>query len=433
MRSLIVTLMVFSSLPLILARPHIGVLVWSWLGYMNPHRLAWGFAYNFPFSQVVAGTLIVSLIFSPEKKRLPITPLTVVWMVFLGWICVTTFNAMYPEAALEMFDRVVKIQLVVFITMMVINTRQRVEQLLWVIVFSLGFFGVKGGAFKILTGGSALLFGPGGFISDNNALAIALLMTLPLMNYLRMVSDNKTVRWVMLVCMLLVAAAIISTFSRAAALGGVAVAFLIWAKSDKKLITAFAVLMMLPLLYIWAPQSWHDRMATITQVEETGEREVSAQSRIDVWKMIINLSKDRPVLGAGLDPWFPETYDRYAPEPERIEKAWAAHSIYFSVLAEHGFPGLVLFLLIYMLAWRTARRIERICKPIPEADWLVRLSSMLQVSMAGFAVAGAFHQLPYFDLPWHIIGILVVCEQLAKRYVSSATESEVSPQPAAGG
>lgn len=428
-RSLLVTLIVFSSLPLILARPHVGVLVWSWLGYMNPHRLAWGFAYNFPFSQVVAITLIGSLIFSTEPKRFPLTSLTIVWMAFLGWIGVTTLNAMYPEAAMEMLSRIVKIQLVVIITMMVVNTRERIEQLLWVIVFSLGFFGVKGGFYKIITGGTATLYGPGGFIGDNNALAIALLITIPLMNYLRQVSTNKWLRWGLAFGIAMMAVAVISTFSRAAALGGLVMAFLWWLKSERKAITAVSVVALLPLLLIWAPDSWHERMETITYVEETGEREGSAQARLDTWAMIWNLSRDRPLFGAGLQPWFEETYQRYSPRPDRYRKAWAAHSIYLSVLAEHGYVGLALFLLIYLLAFRTAGRTIRACSEIPDADWLVKLMRTFQISLGGFAVAGAFHQLPYFDLPWHIIGLIVVGGRLAEQYAAGQATEESQPTP----
>ena len=43
MRDLLIVLIVFGSLPLILVRPQIGILMWFWLGMMNPHRLAWGY------------------------------------------------------------------------------------------------------------------------------------------------------------------------------------------------------------------------------------------------------------------------------------------------------------------------------------------------------------------------------------------------------
>ena len=39
MRDLLVTGIVFGVLPFVFKRPWIGILLWSWLGYMNPHRL----------------------------------------------------------------------------------------------------------------------------------------------------------------------------------------------------------------------------------------------------------------------------------------------------------------------------------------------------------------------------------------------------------
>ncbi len=72
MRDILVTLLVFGSLPFILKRPYIGVLVWSWISYMNPHRLTWGFAYSLPFAQIVAVTLLFSFLISREKKSYPV-------------------------------------------------------------------------------------------------------------------------------------------------------------------------------------------------------------------------------------------------------------------------------------------------------------------------------------------------------------------------
>ncbi len=82
MRDVIITLMVFGMLPFILRYPWYGVLAWSWLSYMNPHRLAWGFAYNMPFAQIVAIVLLFSLLFSKEKKGLPANPLVIIWVLF---------------------------------------------------------------------------------------------------------------------------------------------------------------------------------------------------------------------------------------------------------------------------------------------------------------------------------------------------------------
>ncbi|HSD74752.1 MAG TPA: DUF5935 domain-containing protein, partial [Steroidobacteraceae bacterium] len=64
MRDLLLLLIMAGLMPFILARPTTGVLVWSWLGYMNPHRLTWGFAYNFPFVLVAALATLIAMPFS---------------------------------------------------------------------------------------------------------------------------------------------------------------------------------------------------------------------------------------------------------------------------------------------------------------------------------------------------------------------------------
>ena len=84
MRDVLVMLIVFGSLPLILARPYVGILMWSWLGYMNPHRLSFGFAYDFPFALCVGIVTLLGVLISREPKRLPMTGLTVLWLIPFG-------------------------------------------------------------------------------------------------------------------------------------------------------------------------------------------------------------------------------------------------------------------------------------------------------------------------------------------------------------
>ncbi len=74
MRDLVVTLAVFGLLPLILWRPWLGILAWSWLGYMNPHRLAWGFATTMPFALMVAMATLVGLAGEQGAQAHPLDP-----------------------------------------------------------------------------------------------------------------------------------------------------------------------------------------------------------------------------------------------------------------------------------------------------------------------------------------------------------------------
>ena len=44
------------------------MLLWTWLSVMNPHRLTWGFAFDFPFAALAASAALVSLLVSRDKK-----------------------------------------------------------------------------------------------------------------------------------------------------------------------------------------------------------------------------------------------------------------------------------------------------------------------------------------------------------------------------
>ena len=187
MRDLFVTAVVFGVLPFIFSRPYIGIYLWAWLGFMNPHRLCYGYAYDFPFAQIVAITILSALLVSKEPKRIPWTRETVLLLVFILWMLFTTFFSFYPDLAWLQWDKVWKIMLMIYITLMVINTRQKLEWLIWVIVLSLGFYGVKGGVFTIAHGGAYNVMGPPeSFIGGNNETALALIMTIPLMRYLQL-------------------------------------------------------------------------------------------------------------------------------------------------------------------------------------------------------------------------------------------------------
>ena len=89
-----------------------------------------------------------------------------------------------------------------------------------------------------------------------------------------------------------------------------------------------------------------------------------------------------------------------------------AHSIYFEVVAEHGFIGIALFLLLAWFTWNTGSRIRKQAGRSKETIWYRDLASMLQVSLMGYAVSGAFLGLAYFDLYYNLIAMMVICKVL---------------------
>lgn len=406
MRDLLVTIIVFGILPLVFTRPHFGIYLWSWLGYMNPHRLGWGFAYSFPFAAVVAIATIASL-FIARKKLSFFWPPAIKWLLLFNfWLLITTIFSLNPVEAWPQWEKVIKIQLMTFLTLWIMNDKEKIHGLVWIIAISIGFFGVKGGIFTLTSGGSHHVLGPSGsFIAGNTEIGLALVMVLPLFWYLYLNTVNSWIRAGLVLAMLLIPAAILGTQSRGALLAIGAITFFLWLKSRKKALLFVVILLLTPFLFMFMPQSWHERMETIGNYEEDN----SAQGRFRAWELAQKMAIARPLVGGGFESFTPDNYERFAPGLVQAgQKYHDVHSIYFEVLGEHGFIGLIIFLMLGILSWRNAGKIIKLTKDSDKNKWAHDLASMIQVSLVGYAVGGAFLGLAYFDLFYHLLVILIL-------------------------
>ncbi len=408
MRDLFVTLVVFGTLPYVFKRPHIGILLWGWLGYMNPHKLSYGFAHDFPFSKITALVILVGLFNAKESKKIPWTVELRILMAFIIWMFITTIFSMYPDLAWKQWDKVWKIQLMTFVTIILMQEKWRVQAMVWIIALSLGFYGFKGGIFTILTGGGYAVYGPSGtFIYGNNEIGLALIMIIPLIRYLQLTTESVFIRQGLLVTMWLCVFSVIGTQSRGALVGIVVMGLFLILKSRKKFLMILLIIILMPMIINFMPESWHSRMSTIQTYEQDG----SAMGRINAWWMAFNLAKDN-IFGGGFECFKYPTFLRYAPVASDVHDA---HSVYFEVMGEHGFIGVGLFLVLGVVTLLSAGRISKEAKKIEEAKWISDLAAMLQVSLLGYAASGAFLGLAYFDLYYHIIALVVICGILLKK------------------
>ncbi|TFH09551.1 MAG: putative O-glycosylation ligase, exosortase A system-associated [Nitrosomonadales bacterium] len=410
MRDILVTLIVVGSIPFILKRPYIGVLMWVWISVMNPHRLAYGFAVDLPFAAIVGGATLIGLVVSKDPKNLPLVPLSIVFIAFILWMNVTTLTAIHLDLVYEQWKKVMKIMFMILITLMLIKTKQQVQLLIGVIVFSLAFYGVKGGIFTILGGGQYIVWGPpDSFIAGNNEMALALTILIPLVHYFQLITKNMWMRYGLTVVIVLCAGASIASYSRGALLAIAVMGAFLWFKSHHKLRLALLFIIAIPIMVANMPEQWGLRMNTI----ETYQADTSVQGRFNAWEMAFNLTKDRPVLGGGFEVTTPELFARYAPNKTDIPRA--AHSIYFQALGEHGYVGLSLYLLLGFLTWRTGTWIIRNTRGIDEYQWATSLATMIQVSLVGFAMGGTFLSLLYFDVPFYLMAALIVTRSIVEK------------------
>jgi putative inorganic carbon (hco3(-)) transporter len=414
MRDLLVTAIVFGSLPFILMRPYIGILMWVWISVMNPHRLAYGFAYNFPFAEIIALTTLFSVAIHHKERYFPVMPATVSLILFMLWMNVTSIFAIHFDQLYYHWSTIMKVLLMTLVAITVLHKKEHIRLLIWVLVISLGFYGVKGGLFT-LRGNGDLVFGPdNSFIGENNALALALIMTIPLMRYLQMTESSRLIRMGLTAGMVLCGLSALGSYSRGALIAIAAASIFLWLKSQYKVRIGIALLILLPILISFMPDKWEKRMHTI----ETYQQDDSAMSRINAWQTAWNLALDRPIVGGGFEIYDMGIVLKYAPHPER--GVHAAHSIYFQTLGEHGFVGLALFLAMGFFTWRDGSWIIAKTRERPDLAWANNLAKMLQVSQIAYASGGAFLSLAYFDLPYYVLAAMVLARVAVEKELKTA-------------
>jgi probable O-glycosylation ligase (exosortase A-associated) len=393
---------------------------------MSPHRLTWGAAYDFQFSFVIAILTLVGLLVTRDERAIKGGPLLAVLVVFGLWVTLTTFFfSFFPDDAFHYWwDRVVKTFAMTGVALLLLNTKRHVELLVWALAGSLGYYGIKGGIFTITGGGEYRVYGPpGSMIEENNALAVGIVMVIPLMWHLYQQARITWLRWGIGCAAGLCAVSVIGSWSRGAVLAIAAMGALLWIRSDRKL-PLFVGALLITLVAIPAmPAKWFDRMDSIKSYEEDN----SANSRLTTWETAFNIAKDRFPAGGGFSYNGKATSEKYSPDPSDHA---VAHSIYFQVLGGQGFVGLALFLAFWALVWLECSWIRRQSRHRPDVQWAFSIASMTQAALFGYLVGGAFLELAFWEAPYYLCAVAVATRYaLTRELAQPAVESSIARAP----
>lgn len=421
MRGYALTLCFAGLLPMAFVQPFVGALLWSWISFMNPHREVWGFAANQPYAVIIFTVTLLAYLMSREPKRLAVNAVTVLLILLALLFTLTSFVTLAPEAVTwKMWDRVIKTIAGALLVACLLTTRERIHAMVWMMVVSMGYFGVKGGIFTLMTGGGFRVIGPpDSMIADRNHLAVALLVTVPLMNYLRMQSAHGIVRLGLMAAMGLMVISALGSQSRGALLALGATALILWWRSRGKVVSGVLIAACLAAAISFMPQSWVDRMNTI----QTYEEDASAMGRVRIWEASWKLALARPLTGAGFrGPYQQDIVNQVVPGVT----ARAVHSIYFELLGEHGFPAFAAWLGLTAAGAWYALRLMRLARGNPDLAWAGDLGRMTQVSIVAYLVGGTFLSLSYWDFYWTLLLVVAAAHTLA---VQAVREGAPAPGP----
>lgn len=231
----------------------------------------------------------------------------------------------------------------------------------------------------------------GYFVSDGNDLAWSLVTFFPMCLYFVFNDSSKIKKIISAGSGFLIIIGVITTSSRGASIALIVSIVYAIIKSKKKHIAISAVILILPIVLIVTPAFYLTRMETITDYETDS----SVMGRLTAWKAATMMAIDWPLgVGAGN---FNTAYGRfYRDKLDRSKMAasqrWISpHSIYFLIIGEYGFIGLILLLKLLYSNFRTNSVVINI-KDLkkPQSTDMREMGKYLSMCLIAYAIGGMF-------------------------------------------
>ena len=416
MRDIILSLILIGLLPTCYRRPFVGLAVFSWLAYMRVQDLTWGFARNMRWSYYVAILTFAGYMVSKERRQWfmkePRCYMMMVMAVLIGIGVIVSETSVNNQTG--RYIEFLKIVAIALFTTAIVFNRERLRVMVWLIALSLGFYGIKYGAWGLSNGGSAIILqGPGGMLADNNDLALALAMAVPMLFILGWTERRKILRRAFFFATPMTVLAVAFTQSRGGFLSvSMAIGVLVWRSRNRLMGIGVGVLIAIVAL-IAMPENYKNRLSTIKDYETEG----SAAGRIRAWGIATNMATHNPFFGVGLAQ-FRRRFVEYADNPTPAEikgtAAIVAHSSYFQIWSECGSLALVVYLgMIFSCFW-TLWKVRREATRRYFSSWIINYATMFEATFTAFVVGSAFLNRGHFDLLYHLVAIVVVFGHLAR-------------------
>jgi probable O-glycosylation ligase (exosortase A-associated) len=410
--------------------PFYALLFYLWIAYFRPQSwLWWDFFTQLNLSFIIGTFVVLTALLAPsEKLRFGAGPFLIV--LFLTQTFIATIASPNSDYAWIYFSDFAKAATISLLMVSLVKDESRLRLVFAVIAFSLGLEGVK-------QGWAQLVLNPGGqnsneypVLGDNNGVAVGMLM---LTSILTALARTSTAKWQRLLTRFAIVGVIyraISTYSRGGFLSCAVLAFHYQLRSRRKLVGAFAILALCALIVPVLPDAFWDRMGTIRQAQEDVEdADASVRGRLHFWRIGWLMARDRPMVGVGHNA-YNAAYPRYD-FSEEFTGNRSVHSAWVGVLAENGFPGLILFALLVVRSLWICARTQRLAKKHPELETLGKYANGIEGALLVFCVGGAFVIFQYHEILWHSLALSMAIERMARERlagVQSATpQTRVAP------
>ncbi len=415
--ALLVILVGFCALSI--SRAWLGVVCLALVGAMHPQSFASDWMAGFPAYKLLflATCIGVAVDYWRTHRLLRFQwnwQLAVLALLFADF-ALTSHFAMLPDTARTRLVETGMLLPPLLLTLWLIDTREKLRALVIVTAVGIALVALKGGYWAIIGGFKERVYGPpGSQIGDNNAFAVALAMTIPLLVLWWRQSADRVLRWVIGTMIALCYIAALTSWSRGGLVTLAAMsALLVW-HGRRKFLGMALLATGVAVVLVAMPEAWHSRMESIA----SHGSDQSFQGRVEAWRQGLAYVQHDPWTGSGFDGWRAITakFTDVDSPPSVID--W--HSAYVEVLVEHGIPGFLLWsALLVGTLFHLSRMVVRVKR---QGDvWAADHGAMLQASLVAFAAGGITLGISYWELYFQILTIAWIALRLGQDTNSSTS------------
>jgi putative inorganic carbon (hco3(-)) transporter len=410
LRSLWLLFVYVSFLGLTFNAPFVATLGYVWVDTFQPQAVAFIVLNDLPVAMIMGLAALAAYFLMDRRHPPPLTMQTVLQVCMAIWISLTMIWAQVPDLAWIKWDWAFKTIAFATFVPYVIRSRVQIEAFAQTSVFSLAANFVPYGLKVLISGGGygvnlGLQAGNSG-LAEGGLLSTSCLMAVPLAIFLashsQLIPKLKILPLAYWGIAALAIVTAIGTYERSALVGLVVLGGYMWIRTTHKIGFGIVLALAACAVIYSASGAWDSRVSTIGAYQTDS----SAMVRILVWKWTLGFVASHP-LGGGFVTYVINHVEvpGVGSEAGHTEFGRAFHSIYFEVLGEHGYPGIVIFLLLAGSSFVMLRRVAREARPYPELQWVVGLSNALQSGLAVFLACGAFVGIAFQPMFWYFVSM----------------------------
>ncbi|HKB12341.1 MAG TPA: O-antigen ligase family protein [Vicinamibacterales bacterium] len=426
LRSLFILAILVPGLFASIRSRYAALVMYLWFALFRPQDWLWIDINRFRLSLVIGVLLLVPGLASGIVPNVT-HPLSVGMIMFLLSALVAQAHAVNPAFGWVWVDFLFRLLLASMMITTLSDNSKRLAGVIGVVGGSLGFHAAKAGLAYVVGGGTRFADGLSGAFVDNNGYALGTVMIMPMLivtaQNVDLLYDGKYLTWIrrgfygaVVLCMF----AVVGTYSRGGflSLSGAGLTYVLLQKRRFTALAAVAAIVTLFLAVVPIPDAYLARLQTIKTYEEVGED--SALSRPHFWKVGMRMAADNP-FGIGIKQ-YEFAYDKYDFLHGRFGHKRAVHSSHVQVLAELGYMGEAVWILLFLYAFLVCIRVRgrsNASQLEPRgAYFLFTTANGLLVSMIGFLIGGTFLSLSLNDLTWLTFGMVAALDRLSVRMLA---------------